>query len=147
MKKIRREYTRARKRAAVVNDKIDAKKDTSFIRKFVPSGTIRQHDLAADLSQSDLEQKNTAGYIEFDGGFSIQWGRVFLEGGNPVEEQTFTFKKRFATRCFGVILNRQKGDISSANAIDITKSGFDVDYSSISGGLTDHFINFIAIGY
>lgn len=145
MKKLRREYTRARKRAAAVNEKIDNKKDASFIRKFVPSGTIQQHDLASAFSGGDLKQANTAGYIEFDGGFSIQWGRIFFEGGDPAESQTFTFKKRFATRCFGVILNRQKEGIYAGNAVRITRSSFDADYSSTE--VSDHYINYIAIGY
>ena len=120
-----------------------AKKDTRLFRR---SGLMAQYN-ASRAPQADLELRNTEGAIELEKGFLIQWGRVYhdADGTSDNQPQTYYFKQKFRVACFGVICNMQKSGTASANASEITRSGFQIDSSTDLN--SERYINYIAIGF
>ena len=144
-KKLIRDAKRVASRVNTVRDQLrQQNKRKSSILNFDKGGISKQY-ITSDANKLDQLQQSTGGSIMLEQGFEIKWGRVYFEGGNPSEATVYNFKKPFANRCFGVILNRQKSGINAGNAINITIKSFEVDYDTAN--IADHFINYIAIGY
>ena len=139
----KRLYTKLAKRISELENKQKAKKRSQFIKSGV-SGQYIMNDRAID---TDLELANTSGCIVLEQGFMIQWGRVYhdADGTTTPQPQSYIFKKRFPNTCFGVICNMQRTGVLSANASEITRSGFEIDSSDDLS--SERYINYIAIGF
>ena len=86
---------------------------------------------------------NDSGYIEYENGFTIQWGTDRRKEDN---KYTISFPTPFKNKCFSVVVNRQKLNTHyPMMAVDITKNGFSIDRRNAIDG--PESINYIAMGF